>query len=91
MNINTAGQPLRLAGGDSTDDPNTIAGGTITGAGLLGADTAKHLHGFGTINTGIDFDGTSNLSADNGTLTINGAILDVGAGRHGRRRWHAAT
>ena len=78
VNINTAAQPLRLAGGDDALDPNTIAGGTIAGSGLLGADTGKALHGFGTINTGIDFDGTANLKADNGTLTINGAILDAG-------------
>ena len=45
---------------------------------MLGADTGKALHGFGTINTGIDFDGTADLRADNGTLTINGAILDAG-------------
>lgn len=77
VNINTAGQPLRLAGGDSSDAPNTIAGGTISGTGLLGADDGKALHGFGMINTGVDFDGASNLFADNGTLTIAGAIVDV--------------
>ncbi len=77
VNINTAGEPLRLSGGDTTD-VNTIAGATVSGAGLLGADTGKALHGFGSINTGIDFDGNSNLRADNGTLTINGAILDAG-------------
>ena len=43
----------------------------------LGADTGKALHGFGTINADIDFDGTANLRADNGTLTINGIIIDV--------------
>jgi fibronectin-binding autotransporter adhesin len=76
VNINTAGQPLRLAGGAASDH-NTLAGGTITGAGLLGADTARELRGFGTINTAIDFDGTANLRAEDGTLTINGAIVDV--------------
>lgn len=76
VNLNTAGQPLRLAGGN-TGDPNMLLGGTISGAGVLGADTGIALHGFGTINTGIDFDGASNLFADNGTLTINGSILDV--------------
>jgi hypothetical protein len=78
VNINTVGQPLRLAGGNNTDDPNTIAGGTITGVGVLGADTNKALQGFGTINANIDFDGDAKLQADNGTLTINGAILDAG-------------
>jgi hypothetical protein len=77
VNINTAGQPLRLAGGDNLDRPNTIAGGTISGVGLLGADSGKALEGFGTINAGIDFDGTANLLADNGTLTLNGTIFDV--------------
>ena len=74
MNINTAGEPLRLAGGDNSSDPNTLDGGTISGAGLIAADTGNALHGFGTINSGVDFDGTANLKADNGTLTINGAI-----------------
>ena len=78
VNINTVGEPLRLAGGNDTSDPNTIAGGTINGPGILGADTGKALHGFGTINASIDFDGLANLRADNGTLTINGAIVDAG-------------
>jgi hypothetical protein len=79
VNINTAGQPLRLAGGTLSSDPNTINGGVINGAGLLGADTSRALRGFGTIITGIDFDGTAALLADNGTLTIAGSIVDVGA------------
>lgn len=78
VNINTSNEPLQLAGGTLFSDPNTIAGGTINGAGLLGADTSRVLRGFGTINTGIDFDGTASLLADNGTLTVNGAIVDVG-------------
>ncbi|WP_442481865.1 beta strand repeat-containing protein [Aeoliella sp. SH292] len=77
VNINTAGQPLRLSGGDNMSDFNTIVGGTISGAGILGADDGKALVGFGTINTSIDFDAASNLFADNGTLTIAGAIVDV--------------
>jgi hypothetical protein len=75
--INTAGQPLRLAGGNSTDDPNTISGGTISGVGQLGADTNKALHGFGTINADIAFVGSANLRAAAGTLTVGGDILDV--------------
>ena len=77
VNINTAAEPFRLAGGDNSSDPNTLNGGTISGAGLIAADTGKALHGFGTINSGVDFDGTANLKADDGTLTINGAIIDV--------------
>ena len=38
ININTAGQPLRLSGGTVVSF-NTISGGTITGVGILGADT----------------------------------------------------
>jgi hypothetical protein len=77
VNINTLGQPLRLGGG-TTSDPNTIAGGTITGAGVpvLQADSGVALHGFGVLPS-IDFDGASNLFADNGTLTISGSIIDV--------------
>jgi hypothetical protein len=78
ININTAGQPLRLSAGNETTDVNTIAGGTVNGAGILGADTGKALHGYGTINTQIDFDDTADLMADNGTLNIDGTkVLDV--------------
>jgi hypothetical protein len=77
VNINTAGQPLRLGGGDAGSDANTIGGATINGVGQLGADTGKRLQGFGTINTDIAFVGTANLYATGGTLTINGDIVDV--------------
>jgi hypothetical protein len=78
VNILTGGQPLRLSGGDEDDNPNTIAGGVITGVGILGADTGKALHGFGTINSQIDFDGSADLLADNGTLNVDGTkIVDV--------------
>jgi hypothetical protein len=78
VNVNTAGQPLRLAGGDIASEPNTISGGTISGGGVLGADFNKALYGFGTINTAIDFDDNSQLRADDGTLTVTGAVTDVG-------------
>ena len=77
VNINTAGQPFRLAGGNNTNDPNTLAGGTISGAGILGADTGKALQGFGTINAAIDFDGTADIVAAGGTLTYTNFITDV--------------
>lgn len=77
VNINTVAEPFRLAGGDNVSDPNTLAGGTVNGLGVLGADAGKELRGFGTINTAIDFDGTAKLRADNGTLTVNGAIVDA--------------
>ena len=35
------------------------------------------MHGFGTINANVDFDGISNLLAQNGTLTVGGALVDV--------------
>lgn len=76
VNINTAAEPLHLSGG-SLAVPNTLAGGTISGSGILSADNGRALHGSGTINTSIDFDGTANLLADNGVLTLNGAIVDV--------------
>ncbi|MEZ6190611.1 MAG: PEP-CTERM sorting domain-containing protein [Phycisphaerales bacterium] len=68
---------LRLTGGNTTNNTNTLTGGTINGLGTLAADTGKALTGFGTIGANIDFDGASNLFAQNGTLTINGSVLDV--------------
>lgn len=73
-----AATTLRLSGGNTTSNPNLISGGTIHGPGLLAADTNRALHGFGTINASVDFDGSSNLMADGGMLTVAGAILDVG-------------
>ena len=80
VNIQTAGQPLRLNGGNLASNPNTIAGGVINGPGILAADAGRTLRGFGTIGADIDFDGVSNLMADNGVLsiTVGTAILDVG-------------
>jgi hypothetical protein len=81
VNINTPNEPLRLGGGtnfvDFPAEPNTIAGGTIAGPGVLGADNDKALVGFGTINSTVDFDGLASLLADNGTLNLNGAIIDA--------------
>ncbi len=75
VNINTANEPLRLTG--NTVASNRIEGGTINGPGLLGADTNTVLVGFGTINAGVDFDGAANLLADDGQLTVTGAIVDA--------------
>jgi hypothetical protein len=77
VNINTPGEPFRLSGGNLTGQPNTIVSGTIHGPGILGADTGTMLRGNGVINASIDFDGTAELRADDGTLTVNGAILDA--------------
>jgi fibronectin-binding autotransporter adhesin len=77
VNVNTADQPLRLAGGNAGPDANTISGGTVNGVGQLGADTGKALEGFGTINADIAFVGTASLRAAGGTLTLGGDIVDV--------------
>lgn len=77
VNLLTAGEPFRLGGGAIGSDPNTLAGGTINGPGLLGCDTGTSLAGFGTIGADIDFDGVSDLRANNGTLTVTSSILDA--------------
>lgn len=76
VEIQTAAKPFRLSGGDLTD-VNTLVGGTINGPGILGADNLSSLFGHGTINSNIDFDSNADLLADNGTLTINGSVLDA--------------
>lgn len=76
VNINTPGEPLRLAGGN-TVVRNTIKGATITGAGVLGADDGRDLAGFGTIDTDIRFTGVSSLWAKDGTLTLNGSTFEL--------------
>ena len=58
--------------------PNTINGGTINGPGTLNAVTNSALFGFGVINAPIDFDGNSDLRAQDGLLTVNGLIIEVG-------------
>ena len=76
LNIHTVGEPFRLSGG-TLSDPNTLAGGTVNGPGLFGADTDTSLRGTGTINANVDFDDNADLRAENGTLNVNGAILDA--------------
>ena len=78
LSIFTAGEPFHLNGGNNTDDPNTIAGARILGPGVLAASDGHALHGFGQVTAGIDFDGAANVLAQNGTLQLVGAILDVG-------------
>ena len=82
ININTAGEPFHLNGGNDSTNPNTIAGGTIQGVGILAADVGKSLHGFGTINARVDFP-SANLSADDGTLNVNGDDHRRAKLRHG--------
>jgi hypothetical protein len=73
-----AARALRLDAGGFGSDANVIAGGTINGPGTLAANSGHALRGFGTIGAAIDFDGTSAIFAEGGTLTLNGAITDVG-------------
>jgi autotransporter-associated beta strand protein len=78
IHLNSPGEPLRLSGGDLRDaNANRIAGSTINGSGILGADTDTALYGYGTIDVDVDFDGTASLRADDAMLTLNGRILDV--------------
>lgn len=76
VNINTPGEPFRLAGGTAANR-NTIQGGTITGTGVLGAEDGRELAGFGTINNDLQFIGTASLWAKGGTLTLNGSIIEM--------------
>lgn len=72
VNILTAGESFRLG-----VEGHTLVGGQINGPGLLGADAGATLLGFGTIAANIDFDGSSDLFADNGILNVTGSIVDV--------------
>lgn len=75
-NIAAAGF-IRLNGGDAVSVFNRIEGGTISGAGGLLAINTRELRGFGTINSPITFQNSSSLRADDGVLTIGGAINQV--------------
>lgn len=75
-NIAAAGF-IRLNGGDAVSVFNRIEGATINGPGPLVAINNKELRGFGTINAPISFQNASSLRADDGTLTIGGAINEV--------------
>jgi len=74
VNINTAGEFLRLNSGGET---HTLAGGTINGPGALFTETNDNLSGNGTINANVDFNGSSDLIASGGVLDVNGTIQDV--------------
>ncbi|MFT3784574.1 MAG: PEP-CTERM sorting domain-containing protein [Tepidisphaeraceae bacterium] len=75
-NIAAAGF-IRLNGGDAVSVFNRIEGGIINGPGPLVAINTHELRGFGTINAPITFQNASSLRADDGTLTISGAINQV--------------
>ncbi len=78
IHLGQAGERFQLNGGNNTDRPNTIAGGSIGGPGVLAASDGHALHGSGQITAEIDFDGASNVLAQGGTLFLVGPILDVG-------------
>src|SRR4029079_3928688 len=75
-NIAAAGF-IRLNGGDAVSNFNRIEWATINGPGGLIAINTHELRGFGTINAPITFQNASALRADDGTLTIDGAINEV--------------
>lgn len=66
-------------GGD-LPSTNRIEGGTINGpaGSATRATTNSSVTGFGTINSGVDFDSGTVLLADDGVLDINGAIIGLG-------------
>jgi len=66
---------LELRGGTG-NDPNRLLGGTVSGNGSLRALNA-HLHGFGTVQSSLDFQTGSSLLADDGLLRFSGAFLSV--------------
>ncbi|QDU89868.1 hypothetical protein Pla175_32640 [Pirellulimonas nuda] len=72
-----AGSSINLNGGDFAN-PNTIAGGTISGPGRLGASSTDALVGFGTIGAEVQIIGNGRLLARGGTLNLTGPITDVG-------------
>ncbi|TWT35690.1 hypothetical protein KOR34_05840 [Posidoniimonas corsicana] len=78
ISFNDAAASIRLSGGDAMN-PNRIEGGQVNGLGVLASGSTAALYGFGTIDADIDFNGpNSELRADDGTLTLGGAITDIG-------------
>ncbi len=73
-----AGASWTLAGGSLTN-PNRIEGGRIIGGGTLRSGGNTGLHGFGIINTDVNFNGFDReLLAAEGTLNVNGTVINVG-------------
>ena len=84
-----ADAPLNLTGTINLNDPtssfrlaatnNTIDGGTITGPGEINAFGLTSLTGSGRIESNVRFEtGLAELTADGGTLTVAGQVLDAG-------------
>jgi hypothetical protein len=72
-----AASALTLQGG-SLADPNRLQGGTVNGPGTFAVASSRALRGFGTINTTVNYGGTSELLADDGELVLNGNVIDAG-------------
>ena len=87
VNINTAGQPLHLNGGNSTTDPNTLAGGTINGPGSIASDS-RALHGFGTINAPVAFGNWWPPTRGQWHSKRQRRHPQWPLSRHGGQRWH---
>ena len=71
--LSDAADYIRLGTGNA----NTISGGQITGPGTVGADGGS-LSGTGTIGADVEFVNSADLLASGGTLTVSGAIDQVG-------------
>jgi hypothetical protein len=76
--INVANLSGLTLTGSNLADPNRLIGGTINGPGAFSVSTGRGLRGFGTINPPVAYSGTAALLADDGELTLNGAITDAG-------------
>jgi hypothetical protein len=66
---------LALTGGTLTN-ANRLEGALIDGS-TFGAEGITAVHGYGEISADIDFNGDSQLMADDGTLTLSGDVLDA--------------
>jgi len=79
LNIIDAGEDFRFNGGNLiAGNTNEINGGTVNGPGELQIGAGRALRGHGTINSQVDGDGTAELIATGGTLSVNGGIQDIG-------------
>jgi hypothetical protein len=76
--INVANLSALTLSGSNLADPNRLIGGMINGPGGFAVSSLRGLRGFGTINPVVHYTGSAELLADDGELTLNGAINDVG-------------
>ena len=72
IDLGDAGDFVQLGG----NNDHTIAGGQILGPGRVNPGGGS-LTGHGTISADVDGTNSSSLWADDGTLTVSGAILDI--------------